>query len=518
MYTLIIVNSLKDFPLAIPGVEIVTVRSYLTEPRYSKMRNTRVYNLCRSYRYQSNGYYVSLLAEARGHKPLPHVSTILDMKSQTLVRFVSDDLDRLIQKSLATIKSDRFTLSIYFGKNLAKAYDRLAGNLFKLFPAPFLRAQFVNNPDGWQLQSIRPIAASEIPEEHRPFVIQEATEYFSGSRSNVGNWETGRYALAILYDPAEQTKPSNEKAIQRFVRAAESLDMDVEIVTREDYGRIAEFDALFIRETTAVNHHTFRFARRAKAEGLVVIDDPDSILKCTNKVYLAELMDRHRIPQPRTEIVHSEDQIPDLVAQLGLPMILKQPDSSFSQGVVKVSDAAELAAEVERLFEKSDLVLAQQFMPTPFDWRIGVLDGQAFYACRYYMAPKHWQIINHKEKGDDSFGDVATLPIEAVPEHVLKTAVRAANLIGNGLYGVDLKEVDGKAYVIEVNDNPSLDAGFEDAVLKEELYLRVMRTVVSRIDELKNPAPAQRPAPRASNPLPSSAPGQAPRTRVDVRD
>jgi glutathione synthase/RimK-type ligase-like ATP-grasp enzyme len=73
-----------------------------------------------------------------------------------------------------------------------------------------------------------------------------------------------------------------------------------EYITRADIGRLPEFDALFIRDTTFANHYTYRFSRRATAEGLVVIDDPDSILKCNNKVYLAELLIRHNIPAPRT--------------------------------------------------------------------------------------------------------------------------------------------------------------------------------------------------------------------------
>ena len=76
---------------------------------------------------------------------------------------------------------------------------------------------------------------------------------------------------------------------------------------REDYGRIAEFDALFLRETTRVDHHTYRFARRAAAEGLVLIDDPESILRCTNKVYQAELFARHKIACPPTMVVHAEN-------------------------------------------------------------------------------------------------------------------------------------------------------------------------------------------------------------------
>jgi glutathione synthase/RimK-type ligase-like ATP-grasp enzyme len=58
---------------------------------------------------------------------------------------------------------------------------------------------------------------------------------------------------------------------------------------------------------------------------------------------------------------------------------------------------------------------------------------------------------------------------------VVKLAARAARLIGDGLYGVDLKVVRGKPVVIEINDNPNIDAGVEDAALGDELYRRVMQ-------------------------------------------
>ena len=37
--------------------------------------------------------------------------------------------------------------------------------------------------------------------------------------------------------------------------------------------------------------------------------------------------------------------------------------------------------------------------------------------------------------------------------------------------------------VIEVNDNPNIDAGIEDHVLGDELYERIMRVFVDRLDE-----------------------------------
>jgi glutathione synthase/RimK-type ligase-like ATP-grasp enzyme len=484
MNIIIVVSNPKDWLFDISGVRVVTAQSYLTDPEYSADINARVFNLCRSYRYQSLGYYVSLLAAARGHTPIPSVTTIQDLKSMAVVRAISDDLDDLIQHSLATIQSSVFTLSIYFGGNMAKRHAELALALFNLFQAPFLRAHFAHDrEEGWQLRSIRPIAASEIPESHRPFVVEQATRYFARRHFHVRRRVPPRYSLAILYDPDAQDRPSDPVAIQKFERAAEKLGIETERINRDDFARLAEFDALFLRETTGVMHHTYRFARRAEAEGLVVIDDSVSILRCTNKVYLAELMEHHGVRTPRTLIVSKED-VDRITAELGVPVVLKQPDSSFSQGVVKVDDQAELEAEVERLLDKSDLIVAQEFIATPFDWRIGIIDRTPLYACKYFMARRHWQIINRNGDVPDE-GKHETLPVELAPSAVVSAALRAANLVGNGLYGVDLKQVGRQCYVIEVNDNPSIESGVEDKVLKDELYGRIMSVFLRRIERRK---------------------------------
>ncbi|HUX07131.1 MAG TPA: RimK family protein [Acidobacteriota bacterium] len=484
MRNLIVLNNPKDWQLEIEGSEVVPARTYLTDPEFSSLRNARVFNLCRTYRYQSIGYYVSLLAAARGQKPMPSVSTILDFKNITLVRFVSDDLDDLIQKSLRHLASEDFTLSIYFGRNLAHRYDRLSVRLFKMFPAPFLRAHFRYRDGKWQMVNIDPISANEIRPEHLDFAIQMTRDYFSGRRVSLPKMVLPRYYMAVLYDPAEEDGPSDERAIQKFIKAAEELEIGTEIISRDDYGRLPEFDALFIRESTSVNHHTFRFSRRAQAEGLVVIDDPESILRCTNKVYLAELLSRYGVPMPKSLVVHSRNRN-EVSQSLGLPCILKQPDSYFSFGVVKVGTDEEMQQALDKLFIKSDLVIAQEFTPTDFDWRIGVLDRKAFYACKYYMARNHWQIAKRTGPGQATYGKVEAVPLEMVPEHVVKNAVAAANLIGDGLYGVDVKEIGGKSLVIEVNDNPTFEAGREDAILKDELYREIMRFFLQRIEQLK---------------------------------
>lgn len=484
MHNLVIVDPSSKAGLELENATVVSAREYLVQKEFGEIRSARVYNFCKSLTYQSLGYYVSLLAAARGHRPLPSISTLLDMKNVSLVRFVSDDIDTLIQKSLKAIQGPNFTLSIYFGRNLAKRYDKLAKTLFNVFPAPFFQAKF-KLTDRWQLSSIRTLSFGDIDEEHLPFAMDRVCHYFQNRTPRAPARKPSRYSLAILYNPADPTCPSNERAIEKFKSSAEDKGLFVDIIDRSDYGRIAQYDALFIRETTGVNHHTFRFARKAQAEDLVVIDDADSILKCTNKVFLAELFQRHGIPAPRTLVVHRRNTR-DVLKTLGLPLVLKKPDSSFSLGVKKIASEEDYLVTLPELLHESDLIIAQEYFPTSYDWRIGVLAGRPLFACKYHMAPLHWQIARRSNSGKVTYGDVEAIPFEDVPAHVIKLAVSAARLIGSGLYGVDIKEKEDKSFVIEINENPNIDSGQEDSLLKDELYSSVVDFFLARLDARTN--------------------------------
>jgi glutathione synthase/RimK-type ligase-like ATP-grasp enzyme len=482
MDVLMVVDNPQDWPLEIPGIEVVVAQSYLTDPSYGNERTLRVFNLCKSCRYQSLGYYVSLLAEARGHKPLPRANTLEDLQSQNLVQLLTADLDELIQRSLALIRSDEFVLSIYFGRNITSRYDTLSRQLFDLLQAPLLRAHFERVGERWRIRDVRPIDVDDIPHAHREFVVQAASSFFT-VRRRAKKRTMPRYSLAILRDPDCDEPASDEKAIQKFEKAADSLAMQIEIIGRADFGRLSEFDALFIRDNTFVNHYTYRFSRRAAAEGLVVIDEPDSILKCNNKVYLAELMTRHNVPVPKTLTVHAGN-VAQIVPALGLPCVLKEPDSALSLGVVKVESEADLLRRAEEFLGKSDLVIAQEWLATDFDWRVGVLDRRVLFVAKYMFPRGHWQIIQRDAQNRKlAEGATTALSVSEAPEELLRIALKAANLIGDGFYGVDLKQVGNRYYVMEVNDNPNVDAGNEDGVLKDALYREVLGVFVRRIEE-----------------------------------
>lgn len=481
---LIVTENPEDWRVLHPQVEIVTAKNYLTDSAFIERRSLRIINLCKSYKYQSLGYYVSLLAEARGHKPLPAISTIQDMRTISVIRYTSEELEDHCKRSFSNLTSEEYHLSVYFGYTNIKKYRHLASYLFSLFRSPFLRAKFRRVEDSWVLDSVKPIPSKDIPQEHWDLVKEKAQEFFAGDGLTPRKKWRKKYDLAILLNPKEVSPPSNEKAIQRFTKAAEDLGMEVEILNKEELGRLKEFDALFIRETTAINHHTYRFARRAQAEGLVVIDDPLSILRCTNKVYMAEVLNRHNITIPKTVILNPRQYRKD-AERLGFPLVLKQPDSAFSAGVFKVNDAAELKATLQPLFEKSAFIIAQEYLYTPFDWRIGVCNKNLLYACKYHMSEGHWQIVRKDAKGKTVYGRVEPIPLDEVPPQVKEAGLKSANLIGDGIYGVDIKLIGEKAHVIEVNDNPNIDGGYEDAILKGELYTTIMKVFLERIEKRK---------------------------------
>ncbi|NLO34519.1 MAG: RimK family protein [Candidatus Hydrogenedentes bacterium] len=482
MKTYIVVEDPKCWKFTVPGVELVKARDYLSDDRFSKGEMVKVLNCCYHYYYQSTGYYVSLVAAARGHYPMPSVQALQDMRHNVVIRNASRDLTMQIQRSFKNIHGDHFELSIYFGRNVAHRYNTLSKMLFNLFPLPFFRAYFVREKEEWILESVRIIAVRDIPDHHYPFVMEQISQYVGRHVwKQRGKQQLYHYEMAILRSNEDTTPPSNAQAIQRFCRSADRKGIGVEIIDRHDYAQLDRYDALFIRDTTAVNHYTYRFARRAESVGIPVIDDSLSILRCANKIYLTELMRHHGISTPKSLIIgkHTAYKVKE---SIGFPCVLKIPDSSFSLGVYKLDSYHEFEEAVDNYFKNSELLLAQEYIPTDFDWRVGVLNHQPLFVCRYYMAEKHWQIYNHHSPQGTDCGMADTVAVEDAPPKIIAAALRATQAIGNGLYGVDIKEIKGKPWVIEVNDNPNIDAGIEDRVLKDELYDRIICEFIRRLD------------------------------------
>jgi len=478
--TLIVMDRAAPRPL---DLEVIDFDHYLSDyPKRGEPR-TRVINLCDTATYLSRGYYCSLLAESRQHKVLPSVSTVNDLRIAGEPGEGLQLTAALVPKQAKANGAFPERLDIFFGWTEDESWRKLARAIYERFPAPVLRVQLTPAEPAIGVQVER-ASLSQLDEAGTRLFFERLNAFTRQVwRMPVGR-RRPRWDMAILHDPEEANPPSDPEAIRRFVKAASKVGIEAELVRSDQLRHVGQYDALFIRETTRIDHPTYRLARKGEMEGLVVIDDATSILRCCNKIFLHDAFTYNGVHAPKTLVVSgcAAAEVERIEANFDFPMVLKMPESSFSVGVYKVKARAELEMRLREMLADSALLLVQEYIYTEFDWRIGVLNGRAIYACKYFMARGHWQIYDHAAKGNTS-GGFETIPTFETPRRVLDAALKASAIIGRGLYGVDLKEVGKEVYVIEVNDNPSIDHGVEDDYLGDELYMMIMQEFVNRLEQ-----------------------------------
>jgi glutathione synthase/RimK-type ligase-like ATP-grasp enzyme/ribosomal protein S18 acetylase RimI-like enzyme len=460
-----------DLPKDLPA-RIMTLRDYLGQSDIVPGRI--VVNLARSYEMLSKGYYASLLAEARGEISLPHASDLLDINWKRIHRQALTEFTPLVRRAFAG-EGKEGSFEIHFGMTSDPCLQIVGALMFERFRCPVLR--IYHNAIG----DIEEIEAVRADKSDQDLFIPNLRKFLSHGTAPPIELKKHAISIAMLVDPDERMPPSDAMALNFFEDAALEIGARITRITKRDLHKLSQFDALFIRETTSLDHHTYRFARKAELEGLCVIDSPDAILKCSNKIYLHERLLRAGVPVPRT-LVFDSKELPYIAASESFPMVLKIPDGSFSKGVHLVETPQGLIEKATSLFDHSDLLLLQEFMPTDYDWRVGVLDGQTLFACKYFMAPKHWQIYNHSISNSES-GPSEAIPIHKVPHDILQIAIQASNCIGKGLFGVDIKIGPKGPVVIEVNDNPNIDEGVEDVLEGKELYRKILLGLIAPLLE-----------------------------------
>jgi glutathione synthase/RimK-type ligase-like ATP-grasp enzyme/gamma-glutamyl:cysteine ligase YbdK (ATP-grasp superfamily) len=530
---LVVVSDPHD-AAALPHEAAVDADRYLAGGEEMADQRALVVNLCRSTRYGSRGYYVSLLAEARGQTVIPSVETIQGLTdpygrfralqeagvptvdaSEMRVRRRAlgipapdepaagegdeDDpaprpfpvplvREEAAEPSIRPARGDEYLETlVYVGGCADPRFHRAALAVYREWPAPVLRLQLLREDEEWKVTQVAAVPPHHLsPDDRLALASALANEQRVRRRGREAPRETVRASLAVLVDPGDPFSPSSPETIDRLERVAGRMNVHVARIGVGDLRKLPEYDALFIRALTGVSLPSFQFALRAEALDMPVADDSQSIIRCSNKVFLEELLRRESVATPRTRIVTAHTPW-EQVEELGTPVILKLPDGSFSAAVHKCETRDVYAARAKEMLRKSPLLIAQEFLPTDFDWRITVLGGRLLFAARYHMARGHWQ-IRSETRGTERYGRVEAVPRDRAPREVVETALRAARLIGDGLYGVDLKETDAGPVVIEINDNPNLDVGYEDAADGNAVYEDVVEFFVQRVEEVAHPA------------------------------
>jgi len=120
----------RDLPNAETPHKVISTGEYLARPRLFDMGRPKIVNLARSYAYQSKGYYASLLAEARGHRVVPTVETMLELREQKLYEHalpeLEDELNRCARRADSSPKANSSSWSVS-ASPATRASSRSAG-------------------------------------------------------------------------------------------------------------------------------------------------------------------------------------------------------------------------------------------------------------------------------------------------------------------------------------------------------------------------------------------------------
>ncbi|MCB2082236.1 MAG: RimK family protein, partial [Rickettsiales bacterium] len=402
---LVIVDKVtEELPSEAPRY-VISAQDYIANrlpPEVAEKTNLRVINLCNDYDYLKTGYYCSLLADAREHRCIPNVWDIVQARWKRVHKHAFPELERVLaEPDIMELSAEESAflqedLYFFFGRTADKQLRVFGRKLFDAFRLPIMRVRLRQKHGHWRIKEVEALTLNDIRDQMDAF--RAAISQYMGSYWNKKGKPQDKYWLAVLHDPDEPLPPSTMRTLKKLVEVGRKKRFFVELITKRHFESLLEYDALFIRATTSVNHYTYRFAQKAEREEIPCVDDTNSILRCCNKIYLQELLKSKKIKTPFAYFINRRQKDGQMPTPSEYPVVLKVPDGSFSLGVFKVNSPEEFQQKVGELFKKSELLLVQEFLPSAFDWRIGLLGGKPLFACKYYMAKKHWQIYNHGSK------------------------------------------------------------------------------------------------------------------------
>ncbi len=264
-------------------------------------------------------------------------------------------------------------------------------------------------------------------------------------------------------------------ALTNFRLAAFELGHDLDFLFKNELKYLRNYDGIFIRALTDPLNTTYVVARQAEILGKRVLDHSSAILICCDKVNMYSRLAARGVPIPETRFLVESDlnalSASRLFEELGTPLVLKAPNSSFSAYVDKVATPDAFVKVGKRFLRRADRIVVQQYMPSEFDWRVITLNGCVLAVVKYAFAPAQWRLMDRTDGGE--WAKTKAIHRDAANPKLTATALAAANAIGTSLYGVDIKEIDGEFFVIEVNDNPTIAAGDEDQE-NPEIYAEII--------------------------------------------
>jgi len=183
---------------------------------------------------------------------------------------------------------------------------------------------------------------------------------------------------------------------------------------------------------------------RLSEAGLYIVNPPRAIERCVDKYYALSILQVNGIKVPKTVVTEDPDLALEAFSELGGDIILKPIFGSRGMGITRISDY-EVARRVFNLLHYHHFVLyLQEYIPH------GRSDIRAFVVGDRVIAAMYRRARGWKTNVSQGAKPVATKLLAEQEE----LAIRAANIMGCEVAGVDILESKNGRYITEINSQP----------------------------------------------------------------
>ena len=220
--------------------------------------------------------------------------------------------------------------------------------------------------------------------------------------------------------------------------------------------RLSAYDAVIPRIGASVTYYGTAVVRQFQQMGVYCVNSADGISNSRDKLRSLQILSRHDIGIPPTEYVRRKEDVLPAISRAGdAPVIIKLLEGTQGVGVI-LADSINIAkAIIETLQSTRQNVLIQKFVAESKgkDVRAFVIGNRVIGAMRRVAQGQEFRSNVHRGGQAEA--------IELDPAYT-QTAVRAAQILGLNVAGVDMLEGHDGPQVMEVNSSPGLE-GIEGA-------------------------------------------------------
>jgi ribosomal protein S6--L-glutamate ligase len=200
--------------------------------------------------------------------------------------------------------------------------------------------------------------------------------------------------------------------------------------------------------------------RQLEAIGVPLVNGSSAIARSRDKLAALQQLAAANVSIPRTVLARSGADVSSLVKQIGgLPAILKLLQGTQGVGVMIAHSEAEVTSILGTLWDLKQEILLQEFVSESkgSDLRALVVGDKVVGAMR--REAKRGEFRSNIHRGGAGVG-------LDLPRDYEEAAVRAAQVLGLDVAGVDLLESNDGPKVLELNSSPGFE-GLEKATGKD---------------------------------------------------